>query len=63
MTVSIREIVDILRQDEYWIFFVYIGGNDSMDTVAKLSAYCKEKGEDIKRLLVDQRRLIMTFAE
>ena len=30
-------------------YFVYIGGNDSMDTVAKLSAYCKEKGvEDIK---------------
>ncbi len=25
-------------------FFFYIGGNDSMDTVAKLSAYAKEKG-------------------
>lgn len=24
-------------------YFIYIGGNDSMDTVDKLSAYCKEK--------------------
>lgn len=30
--------------------FVYIGGNDSMDTVDKLSQYCKEK--DIKDLAV-----------
>lgn len=28
--------------------FLYIGGNDSMDTVAKLSAYFKEKNRDIK---------------
>ncbi|MDD6278719.1 MAG: 6-phosphofructokinase [Oscillospiraceae bacterium] len=28
--------------------FLYIGGNDSMDTVAKLSAYYLEKGIDIK---------------
>ena len=28
--------------------FFYIGGNDSMDTVAKLSAYMKKKGIDIK---------------
>ena len=28
--------------------FFYIGGNDSMDTVAKLSAYFKEKGSNIK---------------
>ena len=27
-------------------FFVYIGGNDSMDTVDQLSAYCKSQGED-----------------
>lgn len=26
--------------------FIYIGGNDSMDTVAKLSAYCKMKNLD-----------------
>ena len=28
--------------------FFYIGGNDSMDTVAKLSKYLKAKGKDIK---------------
>jgi len=28
-------------------YFVYIGGNDSMDTVNKLSAYAMEKGLDI----------------
>lgn len=30
--------------------FFYIGGNDSMDTVVKLSGYFKEKGIDIKVL-------------
>ena len=29
-------------------YFFYIGGNDSMDTVMKLSAYVKDQGEDIK---------------
>lgn len=29
-------------------FFVYIGGNDSMDTTAKLSRYMKDNGIDIK---------------
>jgi 6-phosphofructokinase len=29
-------------------YFFYIGGNDSMDTVKKLSAYFQEIGEDIK---------------
>lgn len=43
-----QEIVDILHKMNIG-YFVYIGGNDSMDTVAKLSACCKEKGvEDIK---------------
>lgn len=43
-----QEIVDILHKMNIG-YFVYIGGNDSMDTVAKLSAYCKEKSvEDIK---------------
>lgn len=43
-----QEIVDILHKMNIG-YFVYIGGNDSMDTVAKLSAYCKENGvEDIK---------------
>lgn len=27
-------------------YFIYIGGNDSMDTVDKLSEYCKEKNHD-----------------
>ena len=43
-----QEIVDILHKMNIG-YFVYIGGNDSMDTVAKLSAYYKETGvEDIK---------------
>lgn len=34
--------------DKYNIgYFIYIGGNDSMDTVKKLSAYAKKKGHDI----------------
>ncbi len=42
------KIVEILRKHEIR-YFVYIGGNDSMDTVSKLSTYCEENGiEDIK---------------
>lgn len=42
------EIIRIFHKHEI-AYFVYAGGNDSMDTVDKLSAYCKEKGiEDIK---------------
>lgn len=41
------KICEIL--DKYDIgYFFYIGGNDSMDTVAKVSAYSKEKGLDVK---------------
>ncbi len=29
-------------------YFIYIGGNDSMDTIAKLSSYAKEVGCDIR---------------
>ncbi len=29
-------------------YFLYIGGNDSMDTVCKLSDYAKEHGSDVK---------------
>ena len=29
-------------------YFFYIGGNDSMDTVAKLSAYAKKHGRDLR---------------
>lgn len=35
-----KKIVEVLRKREI-AYFVYIGGNDSMDTVDKLSAYCK----------------------
>lgn len=41
------EIIDVLRRFEIGYFF-YIGGNDSMDTVAKLSKYCKSNKIDIK---------------
>lgn len=42
------EIIRIFHKYEI-AYFVYAGGNDSMDTVDKLSAYCQEKGiEDIK---------------
>lgn len=35
--------------DKYDIgYFFYIGGNDSMDTVAKLSAHTRDKGLDVK---------------
>lgn len=40
-------IVEIFHKHDIK-YFIYAGGNDSMDTVDKLSAYCKEKGvEDI----------------
>lgn len=41
------KICDIFKKYDIKYFF-YIGGNDSMDTVAKLSVYTKEKGMDIK---------------
>ncbi|MBS6195602.1 MAG: 6-phosphofructokinase [Clostridiales bacterium] len=37
------EIIRIFRKYEIG-YFIYTGGNDSMDTVDKLSAYCKEQG-------------------
>lgn len=42
-----RTVLNIFREYNIGYFF-YCGGNDSMDTVARLSAYFKEKGEDIK---------------
>lgn len=43
-----EEIIRILRKNEIG-YFIYTGGNDSMDTVYKLSLYCKEHGvDDIK---------------
>ena len=42
-----QEIIRIFRKHEI-MYFIYAGGNDSMDTVDKLAAYCKEhKIEDI----------------
>lgn len=44
---SYKKIVRLF--DRYEIkYFIYIGGNDSMDTVDKLSEYCREFGHDIK---------------
>lgn len=42
-----EKLFDLLKKYEIGYFF-YIGGNDSMDTTAKVSAYAKEKGVDIK---------------
>ncbi len=42
-----HDVLAILK--EYHIgYFFYIGGNDSMDTVARLSAFFRSQGEDIK---------------
>lgn len=41
------KICEILTKYDIGYFF-YIGGNDSMDTVAKLSSYTKDKGMDVK---------------
>ena len=41
------KICEMFRKYDIKYFF-YIGGNDSMDTVAKLSVYTKEKGMDVK---------------
>lgn len=43
-----EKIIDILMKHEI-SYFIYIGGNDSMDTVMKLSQYClKNNIKDIK---------------
>lgn len=43
-----RQIVDIFHKYNIG-YFIYIGGNDSMDTVHKLSVYCEKNGiDDIK---------------
>ncbi|MDD3220283.1 MAG: 6-phosphofructokinase [Lachnospiraceae bacterium] len=38
-----ERIIEVFRKHEI-AYFVYIGGNDSMDTVDKLSAYCAKQG-------------------
>lgn len=40
-------LLDLLRQHDIRYFF-YIGGNDSMDTVAKLSAYAERQGYEMR---------------
>ncbi|MDF2613766.1 MAG: hypothetical protein K0S71_1552 [Clostridia bacterium] len=43
-----KSFINIMRKHDI-SYFIYIGGNDSMDTVYKLSEYCKaKKVEDIK---------------
>ena len=42
-----KKIVECLKKYDIGMFF-YIGGNDSMDTVMKLSAYLSENNIDIK---------------
>lgn len=42
-----EKVLAILREYNIGYFF-YIGGNDSMDTCARLSAYFRANGEDIK---------------
>ena len=43
-----EEIIRILRKNNIG-YFIYTGGNDSIDTVYKLSVYCREHGvDDIK---------------
>lgn len=42
-----RAIFDVLRRYDIRYFF-YIGGNDSMDTVAKMTAYAKKTGYDCR---------------
>lgn len=41
------KLLDILKANDIKAFF-YVGGNDSMDTTAKLGKYAKETGLDIK---------------
>ena len=41
------KVIEILNKHNIGYFF-YIGGNDSMDTVKKLSHYVKEIGSDIR---------------
>lgn len=42
-----EHIVEVMRRYQIGYFF-YIGGNDSMDTVAKLNRYCKTNKIEIK---------------
>ena len=54
-----EEIISHFKEYDIGAFF-YIGGNDSMDTVCKLSRYMSQNNIDIK-LLVFLKLLIMTL--
>jgi ATP-dependent phosphofructokinase / diphosphate-dependent phosphofructokinase len=45
-SVEYKKLIDILREHDIKTFF-YVGGNDSMDTIAKLSKYAKLNNIDI----------------
>lgn len=57
-----EEILQIFRRHEIR-YFIYIGGNDSMDTVDKMSKYCKENGVTMCLLSGRQRRLTMILSK
>lgn len=61
-TEDFEEILRIFRRHEIR-YFIYIGGNDSMDTVNKLSKYCKENGVEVCLLSAHQRRSTTTSSE
>lgn len=61
-TEDFEEILRIFRRHEIR-YFIYIGGNDSMDTVNKLSKYCKENGVRMCLLSAHQRRSTTTSSE
>lgn len=42
-----KQIFETFEKDDIGAFF-YIGGNDSMDTAAKLAAYAKEVGSEVR---------------
>lgn len=46
-TEEYEKLLDILKANDIKAFF-YVGGNDSMDTTAKLSKFAKEKNLDIQ---------------
>lgn len=46
-TYEYDKLLDILKSNDIKAFF-YVGGNDSMDTIAKLGKYAKENSIDIK---------------
>ena len=49
-TAQYRVLIDIFRKYDI-SYFIYIGGNDSMDTVDKLARYCRSQQiEDIKSI-------------